>query len=307
MPYTPSSARINPPLPRGSWDTHFHIFPPSAPLAPNAPFTPPRIPLSEDERFHSQLGTPNRVLAHSFALADLSSLEQWVGGSGAGERRALVLLTDDMGADEIVHRQREGVRGIRAVTKAEDAKGKAREIKSMMERLQEAGVRWTVAVQEAATPGVWDHLLAIVDTMPDQILMIDHLGFLPGPWNQNPPLIPTAEECCKLPHVDAVLALLSRKNTYIKLSAPYRLTSRYEALEGLVKAVAKAAPERIVWASDWPFVPTPAEIKASKERGDTEVTFQPEDMPKWITLLREWLGEDLFNKMMVANPAKIYA
>ncbi|GMK53588.1 hypothetical protein CspeluHIS016_0101740 [Cutaneotrichosporon spelunceum] len=306
MPYTPSPARIDPLLPKGSWDTHFHIFPPSAHLAANAPFAPPRIPLSEDERFHSQLGTPNRVLAHSFALADMSSLEHWVGGSGAGERRALIRFTDDMGPEDILHRQRAGVRGIRAVTTAQDAGGKAEEIKAMMERLQVAGVRWTVAVQEAATPAVWDHLLAIVDTMPDQILMIDHLGFLPGPWARDPPQTPTADECRSLPHVDAVLALLGRKNTYVKLSAPYRLTSRYETLEGLVKAFAKVAPDRIVWASDWPFVPTPAEIKASKGRGEAEVTFHPEDMPRWIELLREWLGEDLFNNMMVANAANIY-
>lgn len=137
--------------------------------------------------------------------------------------------------------------------------------------------------------------------------MIDHLGFLPGPWAEDPPQTPSAEECHKLPHVEAVLALLSRKNTYIKLSAPYRLTDKYEALEGLVKAVAKAAPERIVWASDWPFVPTPEEIKASKERGETEVTFRQEDMPHWISLLRKWLGDELFNNMMVKNPARIYA
>lgn len=159
MPYAPSPVRCTPPLPRGSWDTHFHIFPTSASLCENPPFIPPRIPFSEDERFHAQLGTPNRVLAHSFALADLSTLEQWVGGSGAGERRALVLLQDTMGKEDILHLHREGVRGVRAITKPGGAKEKVAEIRGIMERLSEAGVkRWTVAVQEAPTPHVWDEV-----------------------------------------------------------------------------------------------------------------------------------------------------
>lgn len=138
--------------------------------------------------------------------------------------------------------------------------------------------------------------------------MIDHLGFLPGPWGQSPPVTPSAEECHKLPYVEAVLALLSRENVYIKLSAPYRITESYEALEGLVGAIAKAAPSRIVWASDWPYVPVPEQIAAHKEKeGNTELTFRTEDIPRWIKLLRGWLGEELFDRMMVENPSRIYA
>lgn len=139
--------------------------------------------------------------------------------------------------------------------------------------------------------------------------MIDHLGFLPGPWGQSPPLTPDAEACQKLPHVDAVLHLLARENVYIKISAPYRITTEYEALEGLVKAVVAAAPSQIVWASDWPFVPLPAEMAAHNEKygKEEELEFRKEDMPRWIALLRKWMDEKTFEKMMVENPARIYA
>lgn len=137
--------------------------------------------------------------------------------------------------------------------------------------------------------------------------MIDHLGFLPGPWGQSPPEYVDEAAVRNLPHVEAVLHLLERKNVYVKISAPYRVTTEYEAVEGLVKAMVAVAPERCVWASDWPFVPVPEQIQESKDRGEKELTFRTEDMPKWVRLLREWMGEEAFNRMMVENPAKLYA
>lgn len=167
MPYTPSSAKIDPPLPAGSWDTHFHIFPPGPPLSSTPPFTPPRIPLSEAARFHEELGTPNRIMAHSFAFGyDQSSLEGWLKDGSVDEsnkdykdeglRRALGVFTADATVEGIRRMDALGVRGVRATTSSADAKGKAEEIKAIFEKLDKAGVRWTVAVQEKPTPAVWD-------------------------------------------------------------------------------------------------------------------------------------------------------
>lgn len=157
MPYTEQSANLDTPLPSGAWDTHFHIFPPNYPLGANGPFVPPRIPLSEAKRYHDALGIPNRVMAHSFAFGlDQSSLENWLDTAGGGKRRALAVLTPDTDEAEIKRLHAEGVRGIRATTSAKEPKEKAQQIKAIFERLDKAGVQWTVAVQEAPTPAVWD-------------------------------------------------------------------------------------------------------------------------------------------------------
>lgn len=53
--------------------------------------------------------------------------------------------------------------------------------------------------------------------------------------------------------VDAVLRSVARGNTWVKLSAAYRLESLEVAVACAKRYLAEAGPERLLWGSDWPF------------------------------------------------------
>ena len=88
-------------------------------------------------------------------------------------------------------------------------------------------------------------------------LIIDHTGKF---------LEPVAPDH---PGMRTILRLLDKGRTWTKLSAPYETSKAgppfYDDVGKLAKALAKAAPERILWASNWPH-PTPG-VDSAGRRG----------------------------------------
>lgn len=95
----------------------------------------------------------------------------------------------------------------------------------------------------------------------------------------------------------ALLRLLDTGRCWVKLSAPYE-TSKVGAptfadVAQLAKALVKHAPERMLWASNWPH---PSEPKDNK----------PDDADM-IDLLLDWAPDDATRrKILVDNPAELY-
>src|SRR5665213_3622716 len=76
----------------------------------------------------------------------------------------------------------------------------------------------------------------------------------------------------------ALLDLLRMPQVWMKLSGPYRAIERLDAdplwttpPAAWVKAFLDAAPDRLVWGSDWPHAPTPADSR----RGDAPDAYRP--------------------------------
>jgi D-galactarolactone isomerase len=90
--------------------------------------------------------------------------------------------------------------------------------------------------------------------------------------------------------------LLDGGRTWVKLSAPYEVSKvgppNYDDVGKLAKALAKQAPERMLWATNWPH-PTPG------------VTV-PDDA--WmLDMLLDWIPDEAArNKALVDNPAQLY-
>ncbi|KAL1412135.1 hypothetical protein Q8F55_003138 [Vanrija albida] len=308
------SAAIDPPLPKGSVDTHFHIFP-AYPLASPRPFTPAPFPNETAASFHASIGVERAVLVHSMAYGfDLSSLTDYVAEAGVAGVGA---LKPSDTAEEIRKLDAAGVRGVRAVFGPEvTTPARARGILHLAARLEAAGVVWSVLVQEWDA-AIFDEILALADDIPaSQALVVDHLGYLQGPWSSFPSS-PGATITLSAPHLaplpadtpglQSLLALLKSYNVYVKLSAPYRVTEKPETLEHLVKAYA-ATPDKLIWGSDWPYVPLAHDIARWKAqgKGDVPTGFRSEDLGEWVGLLRSWLGEDVFTQALVTNAQKLY-
>jgi len=115
--------------------------------------------------------------------------------------------------------------------------------------------------------------------------VIDHTGkFLE-------PVSPDSKEFRSL------LNLVDTGRCWVKLSAPYETSKtgapKYEDVSRLARALVKQAPERMLWASNWPH---PGNRKPA-----------PPDDQALLDLVADWApSERDRHRMLVDNPAELY-
>ena len=114
-------------------------------------------------------------------------------------------------------------------------------------------------------------------------LVIDHVGKFLEPVAPDHPGFRT-------------LLRLVDKGAWVKLSAPYETSKvgppNYDDVGRLAKLLAKAAPERMLWATNWPH-PTPG---------------APVPDDAWmLDMLLDWIPDEAARRMaLVDNPARLY-
>ena len=99
------------------------------------------------------------------------------------------------------------------------------------------------------------------------------------------------------PSYQLVRRLLDKGNTWVKLSGAYADTKsgppEYADRLAVAQGYARAAPERVVWGSDWPH---PSE--AADKKPNDAVLFD---------LLAVWVPDEAArHRVLVENPAKLY-
>ena len=114
-------------------------------------------------------------------------------------------------------------------------------------------------------------------------IVIDHMG-------RFPPAVGLAHPAYKI-----ILGLIEKGRTWVKLAGAYFNSQvgppTYAGSTAIARAFVKAAPERLVWGSDWPH---PSE----KEKPDDALLFD---------LLAEWAGDEpTRNRILVTNPEALY-
>jgi predicted dehydrogenase/predicted TIM-barrel fold metal-dependent hydrolase len=115
-------------------------------------------------------------------------------------------------------------------------------------------------------------------------IVFDHMGRLPQPQGLNHPAF------------GIIRKLIDRGKTWVKLSSIYQ-DSRvgpptYADQTGVARAFLEAAPERMIWGSDWPH-PTEREKKP-----DDALLFD---------LIAQWAPDEaLRHRLLVGNPAALY-
>ena len=107
--------------------------------------------------------------------------------------------------------------------------------------------------------------------------VFDHLGRVSGPRD---------------PGFAVVRRMLDRGRTFVKLSGAYMFGAPpYAEATAIARAYVAAAPERLVWGSDWPH-PTEAD--------------KPDDAALF-DLLADWAGDEpTRHRILVDNPAALY-
>jgi D-galactarolactone isomerase len=114
-------------------------------------------------------------------------------------------------------------------------------------------------------------------------IVFDHMGHLPQPAGIDHPAFAI------------IRRLLDKGRTWVKLSVTYDSSKDgppgYADVNRIAQAYVKAAPERLVWGSNWPHPSEP-------NKPDDAMVFD---------LLAQWAPDEVTrNRILVANPAALY-
>jgi predicted TIM-barrel fold metal-dependent hydrolase len=271
-------------LPKGSIDTHVHVFEPGYPLSPARGYNPPYSTLADLKHLHATLGVDRVVFTQpSIYGTDNSAILNGMAALNAqtpNRARCVVAITMDVSDDELAALDRSGVRGVRLNT---DNKGgmpvEMDEIPELAARIAPFG--WHI---EFLFPGK-----DIVELMP--VFTALKVPISIGHFAYQPAAVGVAG-----PGFQALLELMRRGNTWLKISGANRVSATdlppYDDVKPLAHALIEAAPERIMWGTDWPH---PNKYVVNPNDGDLVDAFGD-----WVT------DHGMRRKIMVDTPAAFY-
>ncbi|MBK1659472.1 amidohydrolase family protein [Paracraurococcus ruber] len=275
----PTAPRL--PVPPGACDTHMHIYgpPDRYPLAPSAARVPPfQADLAAWRAVLARLGLSRTVVVQPSAYGTDNRCTLDAVAALGEAARAVVVVTPATPEAELERLHAAGARGARFYLMQGAPQG-WEALGPVAARIAPLG--WHVQLQFDGTE--LPDRAAMLRALPCD-LVIDHVGrFHPPPPVDSAP-------------VRALLRLLESGRAWMKASAPYNTSRAGPPLYADVSAIARgaiaAAPERVVWASNWPH-PNPPDHAL--------------DEAALLDLLGHWAPEAaLRRRILVDNPAALY-
>lgn len=249
--------------PPGLCDTHMHIY-----------GTPGRT-LDEYRALRARLGIARTVYVQPSSFATDNSLLLECIAADNGNARGIAVIDVNAPDFELDRLHEAGVRGVRfhdvvAGCMAYDV------LEDVAARIADWG--WHVIVQSEGERLA--DLTPRFSALPVDVV-VDHMGRIPLSGGVGHPAFV------------ALLRLLECDHAWVKLSAPYHITRDYTELRARGRALVAAAPERMLWASNWPH----PSVRDGNLPDDSEL----------LQVIGEWAdGEDALRKILVDNPARLY-
>lgn len=271
-------ARYRPPL--WATDCHIHIFDPRRfpyPVPTTTP--PPAASVADYRRLQVRTGTSRAVVVtpSNYATDNRCTVDA-IARLGRHFARGVAVIDDTFTDEQLRALDRGGIRGIRFNLTRPGGAG-AELIRPLSARV--AALGWHVQIHMTAD-GILENLSRISDLPTD--LVVDHMG-----------RIPTTSH----PAYAAVMDLVERGRTWVKLSGVYHESPvgppSYSDRAAVGRSFASAAPDRMLWGSDWPH-PTAS-------RGEVPM---PDDAAM-LDLFASWVPRDADRRrILVDNPNTVY-
>jgi 2-pyrone-4,6-dicarboxylate lactonase len=276
----------SPPPPPLSCDSQFHIFEDvrKYPARPGALYEPPNATFKDMRGVMRKLGFGRGVIVHAMPydtdhrllIDTLSTVEDpW-------NIRAIAIIKDNVSDAELDKLNKLGVRGARFnlgryynELRSPDA------LLRSMERARELG--WHARLHVAG-PDILEHA-DVFAKVKDMTFVVDHMGHVD--FSQG----------VQAPTVQWLIDRLKHHGWWLMLSNGSRLSSMTDGWDDAVpfgRAFVEAAPNRVIWGSDWPHV------RWRKQR-------MPND-GELVELLYRYLDHDrdLIERVLVTNPARLH-
>ncbi|MEM1299439.1 MAG: amidohydrolase family protein [Pseudomonadota bacterium] len=275
--------KIGPPdfeMPAGATDTHAHVIglPPTYPFVAERAYTPPEAPVAAYRAMHAALGIERGVIVTPSCHGTDNRITLEAIAAYGPNARGIAVVEESVSDQELEALNAGGVRGLRlnvlfgggVVLQA---------IRSLGPRARELG--WHVQLLLDVSSG----LVEIADEIRGLgvPVVVDHMG--------HPPI----GQGLDAPGFQLLLDMVREGLVWIKLSGCDRISAQHpEYRDAIPRAqmLIEAAPEHMVWGTDWPHVS------------------KAENMPN-DTILLNRLGDyapdaDVRRRILVDNPARLY-
>lgn len=270
-------------LPPGSCDCHAHVFGPQNrfPYLPNAAYIPPDASPEDYARMLRSLGCERGVLVQPSVYGTDNRAMLYALRSGVFSLRGVAVVDESITDRELEELHDAGVRGVR-INLASDTPGLTlAQAPRLGERLKALGWHLQFFMDLPKLPEAEEKLGAL-----DIDLVIDHFGRV------------RADDGLDAPAFQTLLRLVRRDNVWAKIMGPYFVSDRaprFPDVTPFARAVVAAAPNRVVWGTDWPHPAVARLGVAMPNDGDL------------ADLLLEWVpDEEQRRKVLVDNPARLY-
>jgi len=263
--------------PADACDCHMHIYDSRFPMAPTATLKPADAHVEDYRLLQKRIGTTRNVIVtpSTYGTDNSCTLDAMakIGPSARGVAVVDASVTDA----ELKRLNGLGVRGTR-FNLVQAGATTVEMLEPLSQRVNELG--WHVQIN--LKPDLLVQIEDLLLRLPSP-LVFDHLAHVPQPAGIEHPAFKTMRK------------LIDKGRTWVKLSGAYQDTKvgppTYSDTTSIAQAYVQAAPDRMVWGSDWPH-PT------EKEKPDDAILFD---------LLSQWVPDEAIrNRVLVQNPQVLY-
>ncbi len=264
--------------PKGTTDTHLHIFGPQEryPYLTPRNYTPPDALPDDFAALARVLGVERAVLVQP-SICGTDNRRQLDAASELGiPARVVVVVSSDVSDEELQRMHGAGARAVRFIL-SQPGGIPASELERFSDRLNDIG--WHIELMLKPEQ--------LVELEPRIARLrcrteIDHMGGVMAAGGLNQPAF-------------GALKRLVEGGSWVKLSAGYRLSSQPAPFRDLIPFVAdlvRARPDRLLWGTDWP-------------QGYFSGTM-PSNVDL-LDLLLDWVPDaQTRERILVSNPAELY-
>jgi 2-pyrone-4,6-dicarboxylate lactonase len=277
-PNTRSPKFRAPPL---ACDAHCHIFGPAAkfPYDPKAAYRPPDSPFEALQVLHGKLGLERAVIVHASCHgSDMRATLDGIARSKGAYRGTAII--DESYTDKDFQRMHDG--GIRAVrfnfVKHLGGRPDMAFFKKTIEKLKD--LDWHLILHLDAADLVEFRELFMKIPVP---MVIDHMGRV------------KAADGLEQQPFKVLLEWMRNDKFWVKVCGAERVSSKGPPFDDAVpfaRALIEAAPERILWGTDWPHPNVGKHMPNDGDLVDLFALMAPEPA--------------LQKKILVDNPARLY-
>lgn len=282
--FSAGTAAPRTPVPEGACDCHVHLYDSRFPADPAARLRPPDAQVSDLRALQRRIGTTRAVLVTPSTYGtDNRSMLQGLAALG-DEARGVAVIGGHESDAELRRLHGAGVRGAR-LNLSLGVSGTAESLLPLAQRIAPLG--WHLQLLMA--PDLLADRADVLRRLPVP-LVFDHFGRIP------PAL------AGRHPAQALLLELLRDGRAWIKLSGGYIVSERHAVddpgLDALAESYLRAAPERVVWGSDWPHATATAGLQPLPDDAQ-----QLDCLARWARQTGDGL---LLQRVLVDNPAALY-
>jgi D-galactarolactone isomerase len=265
-------------VPQGACDTHMHFYEANAPVAPGTFM--PGVFTVEDYRaaVQKRLGLERVVVVQANAYREDNRVVLNAIAKLGAAAKGVAVVRASVAEGELERLTKGGIRAVRIMTLHGGTLG-FDVMDEVVARVHPFGWHANLQLDGRELP----QREAQIRRLPGRFV-IDHAGkFLE-------PVAPDA------PAFRSLLNLVDTGRCWVKLAAPYETSKtgapKYEDVGRLARALVRHAPERMLWASNWPH-------PSARQNPPRD-----EDL---LELLADWAPEEsVRRRILVDNPAELY-